>query len=42
MHYENQTAEQLYTKLEGNRHNYLDRGRQSAKLTLPYILTEEG
>ena len=42
MNYENQTAEQLYTKLEGNRHNYLDRGRQSAKLTLPYILTEEG
>tara|TARA_R110002020_G_scaffold215623_2_gene422872 strand:+ start:374 stop:1939 length:1566 start_codon:yes stop_codon:yes gene_type:complete len=37
-----ETAEQLYTKLEGGRDNYLDRGRQSAKLTLPYILTEEG
>jgi hypothetical protein len=42
MNYENQTAEQLYTKLEGNRDTYLQRGRQAAKLTLPYVLTEEG
>jgi hypothetical protein len=42
MHYENQTAENLYTKLEGNRDSYLQRGRQAAKLTLPYLLTEEG
>lgn len=37
-----ETAEQLYTKLEGNRDSYLQRGRQAAKLTLPYLLTEEG
>lgn len=37
-----ETAEQLYTKLEGNRDSYLQRGRQAAKLTLPYVLTEEG
>ena len=37
-----ETAEQLYTKLEGKRDSYLQRGRQAAKLTLPYVLTEEG
>lgn len=37
-----ETAEQLYTKLEGQRDSYLQRGRQAAKLTLPYVLTEEG
>ena len=42
MNYEDHTAEQLYSKLEGARHTYLDRGRQAAKLTLPYILTDEG
>lgn len=43
MHYDyKETAEQLYTKLEGQRDSYLQRGRQAAKLTLPYVLTEEG
>ena len=37
-----ETAEQLYTKLEGGRDSYLDRGRQASKLTLPYVLTEAG
>ena len=37
-----ETAEQLYTKLEGKRDSYLQRGRQAAKITLPYLLTEEG
>lgn len=43
MHYDyKETAEQLYSKLEGKRDSYLQRGRQAAKLTLPYVLTEEG
>lgn len=42
MNYTNETAEQLYSKLEGNRHSYLERARQSARLTLPYILPDEG
>lgn len=37
----NETAEQLYTKCEGERHSYLDRARTCSKLTLPYLLPEE-
>lgn len=42
MHYENQTAEHIYSVLEGRRYSYLDRARQCSKLTIPYILPEEG
>ena len=42
MNYENQTAEQIYSVLEGRRHSYLDRARQCSKLTIPYILPDEG
>jgi len=42
MNYSKETAEQLYSKLEGNRHSYLERARQAARLTLPYILPDEG
>jgi hypothetical protein len=37
-----QTAESLYTALEGKRYQYLDRGRTCSKLTLPYILPDDG
>ena len=37
-----QTAEQIYHKCEGNRNSYLDRARVASKLTLPYIMPEEG
>lgn len=40
MHVE--TAQQLYTTLEGARYSYLDRGRACSKLTLPYVMPEEG
>ena len=40
--YSNQTAEQLYTKCEGDRHTYLDRARTCSKLTLPYVMPEDG
>lgn len=36
------TAQAVYTKLEGHRHQYLDRARSCSKLTLPYIMPEEG
>ena len=36
------TAQQLYTSLEGSRYSYLDRGRACSKLTLPYVMPEEG
>lgn len=39
MHY---TAEQIYTKCEGDRISYLERARTASKLTLPYIMPEEG
>ena len=42
MNYEAQTAEQIYSVLEGRRHSYLDRARQCSKLTIPYILPDEG
>lgn len=40
MHVE--TAQQLYTTLEGARYSYLDRGRACSKLTLPYVMPDEG
>ena len=36
------TARTLYEECEKSRWSYLDRGRTASKLTLPYILTEEG
>ena len=38
----NKTARALYEDMQGSRWSYLDRGRTASKLTLPYILTEEG
>ena len=38
----NETAEQMYTKCEGERHSYLDRARTCSKLTLPYIMPDDG
>ena len=37
-----ETAQSLYSKLEGKRWNYLDRARDCSKLTLPYIMPEDG
>ncbi len=36
------SAEGLYTSLEGKRYQYLDRARSSAKLTLPYVMPDDG
>lgn len=36
------TAESLYTSHEGNRWNYLDRARDCSKLTIPYIMPQDG
>lgn len=33
---------QLYQRLEGHRYQYLDRARQCSRLTLPYIMPDEG
>lgn len=38
----NQTAEQIYTSLEGKRYQYVDRARSCSKLTLPYIMPDAG
>ena len=38
----NETAQQTYTRLEGDRYQYLDRARACSKLTLPYVMPEEG
>ena len=38
----NVTAESMYTSLEGKRYQYLDRARQASKLTLPYLMPDEG
>ena len=38
----NKSAKALYSSLEGHRYQYLDRARQCSKLTLPYVLPEEG
>lgn len=37
-----ETAQQTYTRLEGDRYQYLDRARACSKLTLPYVMPEEG
>lgn len=36
------TAESLYTSLESNRYSYLTRARQSSRITLPYVMPDEG
>lgn len=36
------TAQAIYSSLEGHRHQYLDRARTSASLTIPYIMPEAG
>ena len=36
------TAKQIYGSLEGNRYQYIDRARSCSKLTLPYVMPEEG
>jgi hypothetical protein len=36
------SAEAQYTSLEGDRTAFLDRARSAAKLTLPYLVPEEG
>jgi hypothetical protein len=36
------TAQQIYSKLEGKRHTYLDRARTCSKLSLPYVMPAEG
>ena len=36
------TAEGIYTSLEGKRWNYVDRARSASKLTLPYVMPDEG
>lgn len=36
------SAHQTYTTLEGERYPFLERARQSAKLTLPYVMPEDG
>jgi hypothetical protein len=38
----NGTAQQLYHKLEGQRWSYLDRARQCSKLTIPYVMPDDG
>jgi len=36
------TAQAVYTGLEGHRYQYLDRARSCSKLTLPYVMPDEG
>lgn len=36
------TAKSIYTTLEGNRYQYVDRARQCSKLTIPYVMPDEG
>ena len=38
----NKSAQSLYQSLEGKRYTYLDRARKAAKLTLPYVMPDEG
>jgi hypothetical protein len=38
----NKTAQSLYHELEGQRWNYLDRARQCSKLTIPYVMPDDG
>lgn len=37
-----QSAEAMYSSLEGKRYQYVDRARAASKLTLPYVLPDEG
>jgi len=37
-----ESAQTTYTSLEGQRWSFLDRGRTSAELTIPYVLPPEG
>ena len=37
-----ETAQGLYSSLENQRWSFLDRGRQSSELTLPYVLPPDG
>lgn len=37
-----ESAQALYSKLEGKRSQYVDRARQCSKLTLPYIMPDAG
>lgn len=37
-----QSAQSIYSTLEGHRYQYLDRARQCSRLTLPYIMPDEG
>ena len=39
---EYKTAQECYEQVVGNRYQYLDRARQCSKLTLPYVMPEEG
>lgn len=36
------SAQSLYQSLEGKRYTYLDRARKASKLTLPYVMPDEG
>ncbi len=36
------TAQQIYTTLESKRFQYVDRARQCSKLTIPYVMPDEG
>lgn len=38
----NKSAQQIYSSLEGKRFQYLDRARSCAKLTLPYVMPDDG
>ena len=42
MNQEFETAQNLYTQLENQRWSFLDRGRQSSELTIPYVLPPDG
>lgn len=37
-----ETAQNLYTQLENQRWSFLDRGRDAAELTIPYVLPPDG
>lgn len=37
-----QSAQKIYESLEGHRYTYLERARTCSRLTLPYVMPEEG
>ncbi len=37
-----ETAQNLYSQLEGNRYSFLRRGRDASELTIPYVLPPDG